>query len=67
MDSKIIMNFLFQDVDECKTEGDPESQETKEDNIDKSDNNLENDSKNIEEEETTKTPKCECRTRSRVQ
>ena len=56
MDSKIIMNFLFQDVDECKTEGDPESQETKEDNIDKSDNNLENVSKVIEEEETTKPP-----------
>ena len=47
---------FFQDVDECKTEGDPESQETKEDNIDKSDNNLENVSKVIEEEETTKPP-----------
>lgn len=56
MDSKMIMNFFFQDVDECKTEGDPESQETKEDNVDKSDNNLENVSEVIEEEETTKPP-----------
>ena len=52
---------FFQDVDECKTEDDPESQETKEqaakeDNIDKSDNNLENASEVIEEDETTKDP-----------
>ena len=56
MDSKIKMNFFFQDVDECKTEGDPESQETKEDNVDKSDNNLENISEVIEEEETITKP-----------
>ena len=56
-----IVQFFLQDVDECKTEGDQEGQETKEqaakeDNIDKSDNNLENVSKVIEEEETTKNP-----------
>ena len=48
---------FFQDVDECKTEGDPESQETKEENVDRSENNLEKVSEVIEEkEETTKTP-----------
>ena len=52
---------FFQDVDECKTEDDPESQETKEqaakeDNIDKSDNNLENVSEVTEEEKETTKP-----------
>ena len=49
-----IVQFFLQDVDECKTEGDPESQETKEDNVDKIENNLEKVSEVIEEEETTK-------------